>query len=224
MKWKDNGPRIEGDGEQVDPYYENGGYDVLGKNEKRQTSPVEGNARRYRHWGIGVVIALAVVSLIVSIFSNLSGQAKSARINALIERIDSLEQQMKEMDAAEEKVTRIWESAKEFETFKTRFDRSEASTSLRMDHLAMSLDELQKKTDDSLLRVAELEKRATVHPKTAAAGPSQKMEKGKQHTVVAGDTLYSISRKYGLSMDQLRALNNLKGDVVLHVGQTLVVR
>ncbi len=224
MKWKDTGHQNEEDLEQVDSYYEDDGYDVLGKNEPRQTSGVGYHTNRYRTWGIGVLIALIVVFLVMSIFSNLSGSSKAARIDELEERVESLVQQMKKMDVVDEKVTRIWEQAKAFETFKARFDRSEASTSLRMDHLAMSLDELQKKTDDALARIAALEKRPPPRTVVADKPPAKKATKEKRHTVVAGETLYSISRRYGLSVDQLKSLNKLSDDAILHVGQTLVVR
>jgi len=46
---------------------------------------------------------------------------------------------------------------------------------------------------------------------------------GKTHTVAAGDTLYSISKKYHLSVDELKSLNKLKTGAVIHVGQTLKV-
>ncbi|MBL4745722.1 MAG: glucosaminidase domain-containing protein [Flavobacteriaceae bacterium] len=40
------------------------------------------------------------------------------------------------------------------------------------------------------------------------------------HTVVKGDTLYSISRRYNLSVDQLRAINGLEGNAI-SIGQQL---
>ena len=147
----------------------------------------------------------------MSIFSQIYGPAKSARITELEERVESLEQQMKKMDVVDEKVTRIWEQAKAFETFKARFDRSEASTSLRMDHLAMSLDELQKKTDDALARITEVEKRPPPRPVANSKPPAQKKVKKKLHTVVAGETLYSISHRYDITVDQLKSLNKLSG-------------
>lgn len=43
-----------------------------------------------------------------------------------------------------------------------------------------------------------------------------------KHTVQRGDSLWAISRKYGISVDQIRKLNNLKSDA-LSLGQALVV-
>jgi hypothetical protein len=44
----------------------------------------------------------------------------------------------------------------------------------------------------------------------------------KMYTVVTGDTLYSISRRFGLTVDDLKALNNI-ADNNIRIGQRLVV-
>ena len=45
----------------------------------------------------------------------------------------------------------------------------------------------------------------------------------KTHTVQQGETLYSISRQYGLTVNELRQLNGLSDTSVLKVGQVLKV-
>jgi len=45
----------------------------------------------------------------------------------------------------------------------------------------------------------------------------------EQHTVSKGDTLYSISRKYKITVDQLKEFNGL-GDNTIHEGQTLFIK
>lgn len=54
-------------------------------------------------------------------------------------------------------------------------------------------------------------------PATGAARPGQ-----RTHTVAAGETLWSIARRYGVSVDQLRQANRLRDDQV-RSGQTLIV-
>lgn len=44
----------------------------------------------------------------------------------------------------------------------------------------------------------------------------------KTHLVKAGDTLYGISRTYGLTIQEIRELNNLRGNII-SIGQVLVV-
>lgn len=53
---------------------------------------------------------------------------------------------------------------------------------------------------------------------------AKKIEGNKgQHVVVKGDTLYSISRKYRISVKELKEFNGL-GDNTIHEGQTLYVQ
>ena len=42
----------------------------------------------------------------------------------------------------------------------------------------------------------------------------------RSHTVVRGDTLWGLSRKYGVSADSIRAANNISNDTVV-LGSTL---
>lgn len=44
-----------------------------------------------------------------------------------------------------------------------------------------------------------------------------------KHTVEKGDTLYSISKKYSITLDQLRKANNLTDSDVIKVGQKLTI-
>ncbi len=44
-----------------------------------------------------------------------------------------------------------------------------------------------------------------------------------KHTVLKGDTLYSISRRYGITVEELQKLNGLN-DTALNIGQVLVVK
>ena len=44
-----------------------------------------------------------------------------------------------------------------------------------------------------------------------------------QHTVVKGDTLYSLSRSYGVSVDRIREANGMSPSSVLKAGQKLLI-
>lgn len=226
MKWKDSGDDREIDPAESDPNYDDEGFasfNAKGVNKPRRLSP---QAAGYLFGGLGLVI---VVLLVLLLSTRRNTSVDPARIADLQQRVANLQQQLKKYAGVDEKVTRIWEQAKTFETFKARFDRSESSTSLRMDHLSMSLDTLQKKIGTFQAKLAKLEK--ATGGKAASAGPpaakkklaSRKKATAKTHTVVAGDTLYSISRRYHLSVAELRSINNLNKGAVIHVGQKLIV-
>ena len=61
-----------------------------------------------------------------------------------------------------------------------------------------------------------------VRPVVASRPADAGSNKGKTHQVQPGDTLYNISRRFGVSVQQLRELNHLTTDEV-QLGQKLLV-
>jgi LysM repeat protein len=47
---------------------------------------------------------------------------------------------------------------------------------------------------------------------------------GTVHTVAAKETMYSISRKYGVTVDEIRQWNNLPNSTALSIGQELIIK
>lgn len=103
-------------------------------------------------------------------------------------------------------------------------------TGLRGDtaNLAQQLKDLETKLGQSLNqmndKIAALEKsqKPVAKPAAAASKPT-KAAAPKVHVVKAGETLYQISRKYGLTVDQLKQLNKMGQDITIRPGQELVV-
>jgi len=217
MKWKDTGEMVDKeessveeenfDEEQYSPW-----SDKKGKQKPKRFSkmPV-----------LLVLLVTAIVALVVVLLmlvvGGKGGAVSSHQMAAFDERLQKLEDRLDNFKAIDEKVTRIWEQAKSFEKFKDRFDRSEASTSLRMDHLTMSLETLQKQLTEAQT------------PKVGAVSSVKKdMKENKPangyHQVQPRDTFYSISKKYGLTVKQLLELNQLKPQSVIKPGQKLKIK
>jgi len=71
----------------------------------------------------------------------------------------------------------------------------------------------------------EKQKQPAATPK-AKSSPSSKpavSAKKKYHTVQKGDTLYRISQKYGISVEELRKQNNLPAGQPVRAGQKVLV-
>ena len=166
----------------------------------------------------GAIIAL-VAALLMLIFNGNGDTANIRKVAGLEKRLEQYEERLEKYDAIDEKVTRIWEQAKSFEKFKDRFDRSEASMSLRMDHLTMSLEALQKQLNET-----QQSKAVPVVEKPAPASPSKAVVEVKYHQVQPGETLYSISKQYALKVKELLAMNRMKAGSVIVPGQKLIVR
>jgi LysM repeat protein len=74
--------------------------------------------------------------------------------------------------------------------------------------------------------VEALEKRAQpgVESKTKPAPPKPAVTSQKKyHTVQRGETLLKIGKKYGITVEELRKLNNLSKDQSIRIGQKLLV-
>jgi LysM repeat protein len=82
----------------------------------------------------------------------------------------------------------------------------------RVDALADKVDALGKK-------------QPIVESKAKPSAPSKPAVSTKKqyHTVQKGETLYRVSKKYGISVEEIRKLNNLSGDQPLRSGQKLLV-
>ena len=81
------------------------------------------------------------------------------------------------------------------------------------------------------LKVGEEKKEAAPVPTPAPVIPTNPEPKPvpvpvpvvpKTYTVVKGDSLYKIANQFGLTIGELRQINNLKTDMI-YVGQTLIV-
>ncbi len=218
MKWKDSGDTGEKvekpkeaffDEEQYSPWAARGSADSGGRLKK-----------------IPVVLILLVFAIITSmtalltlLFGSRGDTSTWQELALLQESLRQVELRLDKYESIDEKVTRIWEQAQTFEKFKERYDRGEASMTLRMDHLTMGLEGVLKQIEDlrKTSRPIVAEAKPAVPPAGDAVGTV------RYHTVSAGDTLFSIGQRYGLKVEQLRSLNRLSADTILQPGQQLIV-
>ncbi len=162
-------------------------------------------------FGIGFLI-LAI--LLILLFTRSRSTTVNDKVLALENRVTKLEEGLAKFEAIDDRVAQIREQAQTFEQFKERFDRSEASLMLRMDHIAKNLDSMQKQMGKSSARKTKSSTTATVSKKTAG---------NRFHTVKPGETLYKIAPQYGLTVEKMRRLNKLADGAIIHPGQKLRV-
>jgi membrane-bound lytic murein transglycosylase D len=93
---------------------------------------------------------------------------------------------------------------------------AEAALTGKVDTLAQRIEALEKRP---VAAVADKPKAAAKEKKEKAVAPSGK----KTHTVQKGETVYGISKKYGMKPADLRKLNNLGDEDPVKPGQKLVV-
>jgi len=166
-------------------------------------------------FAIGAVL-LAVILVGIGVFFFVSGGGQTreeakmvqSRMMALEQKMGVLEKQLEELAA------------------KVASSGPEGEIGQRLRDLSLKVDALEKRSLS-----AQPKSKATTLSKTSTSTPAKPetsakpmaSNQKKYHTVQKGDTLYSLSRKYKISMKELARLNHLTEKQPLHPGQKLII-
>ena len=160
---------------------------------------------------VGIV---AGVMLFVWFWEQPQNSVSTKRIQMLENRIAQLEKKLSKVANMEIALADMASRNQKLELTLERFDRFETSTSLQLDLVNKELSNLKtiKATTEK-----QLEPQQTA-PEIIPEKPAI-----KYHTVSTGETLYSISRQYGFTVDALRRVNKLDAESTIRPGQQLRV-
>ena len=161
--------------------------------------------------GVGIV---AGVMLFVWFWEQPQNSVSAKRIQMLENRIAQLEKKLSKVAEMEIALAEMASRNQKLELTLERFDRFETSTSLQLDLVNKELSNLKSIK-------AATEKQPEPQPTAPEIIPEKPAI--KYHTVTAGDTLYSISRQYGLTVDELRRVNKLDAESTIRPRQQLRV-
>jgi LysM repeat protein len=159
--------------------------------------------------GIGLVI---IVILLVMVLAGPSDEVDRQQLQALEDRIQQLEKRITTTGVMDEALGRIDSNEKELSLIMERVDRFEGTVATQIDQIIKELGKLHQKAGSTPAAKVKT-------PPPAAKSTLEKQT--KVHEVRTGDTLYSISRRYGLTVDQLRTYNNIGKDTAIRPGQKL---
>lgn len=152
--------------------------------------------------GIAVVVLLAVVFLLLG-----GGEREGTEaLLAIQERLDRMEMRLDRLEASEPELASVSEKLDGLQKSVDRLERERPSMRNRIEQIARRVESLRKEPTP---------------PGKPVAGPSGGMRK---HTVQKGETLFSIARRYALSLDDLCRLNGIDRDEIIQPGQTLVIQ
>lgn len=131
-------------------------------------------------------------------------EAKVAGLQAALADLSALEQDMEPVKKAI-----------------LRLDAADASLSERLDRMDEGLASTQKQMEENT-------RKTTSETKSTAASTQIDTQKAGSQTVYyevsKGDTLYSIGRRYGVSVDAIRKLNGLSEQDAIQPGQKLKIK
>lgn len=164
--------------------------------DRRQTGPDK------KKIGIFAAVGVVVLAVIGGIYMMLgSGGISKDEARLMQTKLGSLEQKIVALE-------------KQQAALQARLpaEGAEAALTGKIDTLAQRVEALEKKPAP----VAAEKPKAAQKEKAASSGK-------KVHTVQKGETIYGISKKYGMKPDDLRKLNNLGAEDTVKPGQKLVV-
>lgn len=212
MQWKDSEDTVESNDEETETFYEEE-YSPLGVSVGTAS-----NTSRRLGSPIIWVPAVAIILILLYIFLP-AGQDNQgpAQLKGLEARLDQVEKRMLKLEGVGERVLNLEKSLKDNKTLEKQMDRLEGSIAKRLDQVDKELLQLRKELQTKPAK-------APVAPSTNQQKSEAPPQATQQHIVKKGDTLYSISRSYGLTVDRLRTINKLDKNSVIFVGQKLTVK
>lgn len=170
-----------------------------------------GQAFKHIYIAIGGFLILIVLSVVV--IARTYSLAEKVQLLALESRLEQLENRLGFIES-EGGLSQTAGQGNQLILLTERLDQLEANMTARINSMANQLAAAPAKP------VAE----ATTQTETAVPAPDQEKEtNAKIHTVKQGETLYRISRRYSLSVDQLRQYNQLDPKASIYPGQKLKV-
>jgi len=190
--------------------------------------------------GLLLVIVGAGVFILVALFvflPMLRNPSDTKPIAEMDARLKKMETKLTEMEQNYQKVAQLALQEDKIDQVSARLDRLGASTTQRLDQMTRELETLHKqpapvKTDPAVKPAPKTDGAAKplVAPKAESSSqskpvetPEKKPSTEKYHEVKPLETLYGLGKTYGLTVDELRRLNNMGPTDTVRTGQKLKV-
>jgi len=159
--------------------------------------------------GVGLIV---LIIFFIFLISGPGDIADNEQLQAIEARIQQLEGKLATIGVIDQALDRLAKQEQELDLLRNRLDRFETTLKPQIDQIIKELGILHQKTAQTPSSRAQA-------PQPAAE--SKKEIKQKYHQVRPGETLYGISRIYGLTVEQLRGYNNIGPDTAIQPGQKL---
>ncbi len=154
---------------------------------------------------IGGAGLIAIIILLVIFLSGPNDSVDGKQLQSLEAKILQLEKKLVSIGPMEQSSGRLGSLEQKLSRISERFDGFNSTVTTQIDQIIKELSALHQKSSQT--------------PKSVKTG--QQATKPKFHQVRSKETLWGISRKYGLTIDQLRSYNNMGAKATLQPGQRL---
>ncbi len=188
------------------------GYEQIGRNDKDFRTPSD-----TRHQRKILLIAIGGVLLAVALFAGsfrLANRYSDKSLSTIWDSIVQLGKRQQELERMENRIALLEKLQKGLTEHVSRHDRSTKSTREQLDRLTQEITLLQQ----------------IIGPAAAKEGAQKGIRekaisevKGHYYEVCPGDSLYTISQEYGVSVDELCRFNHITPDQVIRPGQKIII-
>ena len=188
--------------------------------------------------GAGLVTVIVFFIMFKPTSSEVS-ETKEAEtaVQSLEQRLTVLEQRLVDQLESEDLTPGTGKAQPSLDTYAARVKRVEAALSMKFDILAKRMDRIDRRIEGieqkqkKLLLTSNHNKPVAAKsvPKKVSAPTAKKSGTTQTkapvlHQVKKGETLYSISKRYNITVDRLRRLNKLSKTAAIFPGDNLVIR
>ncbi len=154
---------------------------------------------------IGAVGLIIIVILLMIFLSGPKDTVASRQLKSLELKIQQLEKKLASIGAMDQALKRLDKQEEKLDLISERFGRFNSTVTTQIDQIIKELGALHQKSSQ------------TPQPLNA----DQQKTTPKFHQVRPKETLWGISRQYGLTLDQLRSYNNMSSRATIQPGQKL---
>jgi LysM repeat protein len=152
--------------------------------------------------GVGLIV---IVILLVTFLSGPDNDTKNMQLQSLEAKIQQLEKKLAAIGSVDQALDRVGKLEQKLNLISEKFEHSNSAVTTQIDQIIKELGALHQKSSQPPQPV-----------KT-----DQKETKPKIHQVLPKETLWGISRRYDLTVDQLRKYNNMGSKATIQPGQEL---
>lgn len=179
---------------------------TMGKKTNRFKGRDPEGLKKFALWGgSGLILLLLIVIAFRGCGSTPEG--KTGELESRLASVEDTLLKVEEQQAKQQEQSKRSDRQEDFQVLVHRLD---------------SLDKRLKDIEDKVAGMGDERKQGQGTAETGAADDADFLRE-KTYSVQSGDTLYSISQKFGVSVDDLRRWNDLGRGDVIRPGQELVV-
>jgi len=163
-----------------------------------------------------ILAALIVLGIIVTIGTSIMRSDNGdGQISSMNERLERMEDRLSGIEVMNDRLSSLDRQITEFQI--ALIERLNSFES----YMSQKIRSANTVSDNLHTEAVKAEEKPLPAVQTETALKTK--DKVQYHHVKAGETLYRISLRYNLSVEELKRLNNLASGSVIHVGQKLKV-